>query len=56
MILKKLIVNKNSKTNLCLTGRNFPTELLDLVDIATDMTKLKHIYDDKVLANEGIDY
>lgn len=54
--LKRLIVDKHSRTNLCLTGRNFPNELLDLVDIATDMTKLKHIYDDKVLANEGIDY
>jgi cob(I)alamin adenosyltransferase len=54
--LRKLITDKNSNTSLCLTGRNFPTELLDLVDIATDMTKLKHHYDDKVLANEGIDY
>jgi cob(I)alamin adenosyltransferase len=47
---------RESKTSLCLTGRNFPAKLLDKVDIATDMAKLKHHYDDKFLANKGIDY
>jgi cob(I)alamin adenosyltransferase len=54
--LKKLILNKASNTNLCLTGRNFPKELLKYVDIATNMTKIKHHYDDKFIANIGIDY
>jgi len=54
--LKTLINNKHTKTNLCLTGRNFPDELLPLVDIATNMTKIKHHFDDKYLANKGIDY
>lgn len=54
--LKNLISIKASGTNLCLTGRNFPKELLDQVDIATNMTKLKHHFDDKFLANPGIDY
>lgn len=54
--LKKLILNKNPKTSLCLTGRNFPKELLPLVDIATNMTKIKHHFDEKFLANPGIDY
>ena len=54
--LKDLIVNKAPGTSLCLTGRNFPKKLLDLVDIATNMTKLKHHFDDKFLANQGIDY
>lgn len=54
--LAKLIKQKSVKTSLCLTGRNFPKELLSMVDIATDMTKLKHHYDDKFLANRGIDY
>lgn len=55
-LLKKLIVNKHARTSLCLTGRNFPTDLLDYVDIATDMKKIKHHFDDKYLANPGIDY
>lgn len=54
--MKKLIVGKAAKTSLCLTGRDFPAELLPLVDIATDMTKIKHHFDDKFLANKGIDY
>lgn len=54
--LEKLITKKHPKTSLCLTGRNFPTELLKLADIATDMTKIKHHYDDKFLANKGIDF
>lgn len=54
--LKKFITAKNPKTSLCLTGRNFPKELLPLVDIATEMKKLKHHFDDKFLANRGIDF
>lgn len=54
--LENLIKNKFAKTSLCLTGRNFPHSLLKLVDIATDMQKLKHHYDEKYLANLGIDY
>lgn len=54
--LKRLIKQKAGDTNLCLTGRNFPKELLKLVDIATDMTKIKHHFDDKYLANKGIDF
>jgi cob(I)alamin adenosyltransferase len=54
--IKKLINDKHNLTNLCLTGRDFPMELIDLVDIATDMTKLKHHFDNRILANRGIDY
>lgn len=54
--LQKLINQKSDKTSLCLTGRNFPAELLDSVDIATNMSKLKHHFDDKFLANKGIDF
>ncbi len=54
--LAKLIANRSPKTSLCLTGRNFPKDLLPAVDIATNMTKIKHHFDDKYLANTGIDY
>lgn len=54
--LKTLITSRNNKTSLCLTGRNFPKELFNLVDIATDMHKIKHHFDQKYLANKGIDY
>jgi cob(I)alamin adenosyltransferase len=54
--LKKLITSKTSKTSLCLTGRDFPDDLLPLTDIATNMTKIRHHFDNKFLANKGIDY
>jgi cob(I)alamin adenosyltransferase len=54
--LKDLIETKSTKTSLCLTGRNFPDDLLPLVDIATNMSKIKHHFDDKFLANKAIDY
>lgn len=54
--LKNLITKKGETTSLCLTGRNFPDSLIEVVDIATEMTKLKHHYDDKYIANKGIDY
>ena len=54
--IEDLIEQKAPKTSLCLTGRNFPKELLGNVDIATDMSKLKHHFDDKFLANKGIDF
>lgn len=54
--LKKLLKGRNPKTSICVTGRNFPDKLLPLIDIATDMRKIKHHFDEKYLANEGIDY
>lgn len=54
--LRNLIKNRDTKTSLCLTGRNFSPNLLKLADIVTDMTKIKHHYDQKHLANRGIDY
>src|ERR1017187_1705928 len=54
--LLELIEKRAPNTSLCLTGRDFPTRHLKHVDIATDMHKLKHHFDDKFLANKGIDF
>ncbi len=54
--LEKLITDRTPHTSLCLTGRDFPENLLKKVDIATNMTKIKHHFDDKFLANKGIDF
>lgn len=54
--LADLVTSKHRRTSLCLTGRHFPKELLLSVDIATNMTKIKHHFDDKFLANKGIDF
>ncbi len=54
--LRELIEQRSPSTSLCLTGRDFPEALLPLTDIATSMTKLKHHFDQKFLANRGIDF
>lgn len=54
--LEALLKGRNPKTSLCFTGRNFPEKLLKYVDIATEMKKIKHHFDDKFLANKGIDF
>lgn len=52
----ELFKKRHEKTSLCLTGRDFPKKFLKYADIATNMTKTKHHFDDKFLANKGIDY
>lgn len=54
--LSNLLDARAPSTSLCLTGRDFPVELLDRVDIATEMKKLRHHFDDGFIANKGIDY
>ncbi len=54
--LQELFAKRAPNTSLCLTGRNFPEDMLQHVDIATNMSKIKHHFDDKFLANKGIDF
>lgn len=54
--LEALFKMRAPQTSLCLTGRDFPQSLLKHVDIATNMTKIQHHFDDKFLANKGIDF
>lgn len=54
--LEDLLQAKSPNTSLCLTGRNFPEDLIGKTDIVTNMTKLRHHFDEKYLANKGIDY
>lgn len=54
--LEDLIKSRSPKTSLCMTGRDFPEKLLPQVDIATNMQKIKHHFDDRFLANRGIDF
>lgn len=54
--LLELIQKRAPKTSLCLTGRNFPRKFTNKADIITNMTKVRHHFDYKYLANKGIDY
>jgi len=52
----KLIEDKPKNVELILTGRKAHTELVKLADLVTEMLKIKHPYDEGVLARKGIDY
>lgn len=54
--LETLITSRAPGTSLCLTGRDFPKALHTQADIITNMTKVKHHFDNKFLANKGIDF
>ncbi len=54
--LRDLLASHTPNTSLCLTGRNFPKELVSKADIVTSMEKVRHHFDDKFLANRGIDF
>jgi cob(I)alamin adenosyltransferase len=44
------------KTNVVITGRDAPQELVDLADTATEMRKIKHAYEKDIKAMKGIEY
>lgn len=48
--------DRHPKTNVVVTGRNAPPELLDIADTATEMVKIKHAYDTGIKAVKGIEY
>jgi cob(I)alamin adenosyltransferase len=43
-------------TNVIITGRNAPQELIDLADTATEMKMIKHAYQQGIRAKKGIEY
>lgn len=51
----KLIDDKPEHVELVMTGRYAPKELIEKADLVTDMTKIKHYFDEGVQAREGIE-
>ena len=51
-----LIQSRPEKVNLILTGRDASAELVEIADTVTEMTKVKHAFDEGVMARRGIDY
>lgn len=53
--IKFLIKNKSEKTELILTGRNAPDEIVELADLVTEMKEIKHYFKQGVFARKGIE-
>ncbi|MCG8444480.1 MAG: cob(I)yrinic acid a,c-diamide adenosyltransferase, partial [Hyphomicrobiales bacterium] len=43
-------------THVIITGRNAKDELIDLADLVTEMTMVKHPFRDGVKAQKGIEF
>lgn len=50
-----LIKNKPEQTELILTGRNAPDEIIELADLVTEMKEVKHYFKQGVYARKGIE-
>ena len=51
-----LLDAKPPSLHLILTGRNAPQALIDRADLVTEMREIKHPWQQKIPAQEGIDY
>ncbi len=51
-----LMAKKPAKTELVLTGRDAPKEVIDRADLVTEMVAVKHPFDRGVRARRGIEY
>jgi cob(I)alamin adenosyltransferase len=51
-----LVRDKPVEGELIMTGRRAPDELVEAVDLATEMKPLRHYFDAGVHAREGIEY
>lgn len=55
-LLLSFLKNKREEMEVVLTGRDPAPELLELADYVSDIRKIKHPYDEGILAREGIEY
>ena len=51
-----LLTEKPKMTHVCLTGRNAKPELIEAADLVTEMTMIKHPFEDGVKAQRGIEF
>lgn len=52
----KFLEQEGSQREIVLTGRNPLPELVELADYVTEMKKVKHPFDNGIMARKGIEY
>ena len=48
--------DRDPRTNVVITGRDAPAELIEIADTVTEMRKVKHAYDAGIPARKGLEY
>ncbi|MDR2428067.1 MAG: cob(I)yrinic acid a,c-diamide adenosyltransferase [Endomicrobium sp.] len=51
-----LLQQLSQKSNIIVTGRSVPQNLIDVADIVTEMKEIKHCYNKGIKAYKGIEY
>jgi cob(I)alamin adenosyltransferase len=54
--LAEVLGARPPRTNVIVTGRNAPPEVVALADTVTEMVKVKHAFDQGIRARKGIEY
>jgi cob(I)alamin adenosyltransferase len=52
----QVIAQRPPDVNVVCTGRDAPAKLIEVADTVTEMRKVKHAYDQGIMARRGIDY
>ncbi len=52
----KTVREKQPNLHLVLTGRNAPPELIEMADLVTEMTEIKHPFNAGIFAQQGIEF
>lgn len=47
---------RSARTNVVITGRDAPDEIIEVADTVTEMRKVKHAFDRGITAKKGIEY
>mgnify|MGYP001821511212 CR=1 FL=1 len=50
------IRNRPERVSIVVTGRDAPPEIVEIADTVTEMTEIKHAYQQGIRAKRGIDY
>lgn len=48
--------NRPADVSVILTGRDMPQPVIDVAHTVTEMTQIKHAFEQKIIAKKGIDY
>lgn len=51
-----MLKNKPHRLNVILTGRNAPSELVEIADTVSEMKAVKHAYENGIKAQKGVEY